>query len=427
MLKSSPAANLDINDMIQPVNTPEQLERDQLNSLISSMADGVLAVDRFTNVIVYNGAALNILDLNQSITKKPLNRVLQLIDKNNQPVDAIAYVRNITIPTTDETLKLLYSDGSSINLFFSVSPVVQTYGAEQQKGNKNGIKNIKGNNGYVIVLRDITREKSLEEERDEFISVVSHELRTPIAIAEGNISNAQFVADKAAGSAVVTTPAKDRISSEQIRQALHDAHEQILFLAAMINDLSTLSRAERGKLVAEVEQINVHDMINDLIANYQEQAAKKNLRLDADLDPKLELLSSSKLYVREVLQNFVTNAIKYTEQGSVTLSARPHTANMGNINNTGNSNDTSNLISNSASSGVLFSIIDTGIGISHGDQEKIFDKFFRSEDYRTRQHNGTGLGLYITMKLARILHAEIDVSSQLDHGSTFTVFVPNLT
>jgi two-component system, OmpR family, phosphate regulon sensor histidine kinase PhoR len=75
---------------------------------------------------------------------------------------------------------------------------------------------------------------------------------------------------------------------------------------------------------------------------------------------------------------------------------------------------------------VQFSVIDTGIGISHADQEKIFDKFFRSEDYRTRQHSGTGLGLYVTMKLARIIHAEIDVTSKLNKGSTFTIFIPNL-
>jgi two-component system phosphate regulon sensor histidine kinase PhoR len=71
-------------------------------------------------------------------------------------------------------------------------------------------------------------------------------------------------------------------------------------------------------------------------------------------------------------------------------------------------------------------VSDTGIGISKGDQEKIFDKFFRSEDYRTRKNNGTGLGLYVTMKLARLLHAEIDVKSQLNKGSQFTIFIPNL-
>jgi signal transduction histidine kinase len=258
----------------------------------------------------------------------------------------------------------------------NVAPVNQGYGRE-------------GSGGYVLQLRDITREKSLEEERDEFISVVSHELRTPIAIAEGNISNAQFIVGKTA-------------DIKQIKQTLDDAHKQILFLSDMINDLATLSRAERGKLQVEVEAINAYDLVMELARVYGEQATAKGLDFKTELDPKLELLQSSRLYVREVLQNFITNAIKYTEKGHVTLGAK------------------------TTSTGVDFTVCDSGIGISKSDKEKIFDKFFRSEDYRTRQTNGTGLGLYVTMKLARLLHAEISVESQLNQGSTFTISVPNL-
>lgn len=394
----------DTTNQANQANQANQLEHDQLTSLISSMADGVLAVDRFTNIIVYNGAALNILDINQSVINKPLNKIIQLVDNNNQPVDVLEYVRSIKISSVDESLKLLYQDGSTINLFLSVSPVSRSYNVGEQPSS----------GGYVIVLRDITREKSLEEERNEFISVVSHELRTPIAIAEGNISNAQFVAEASNNNTPIYN---DEARAVQIKQALHDAHEQILFLAAMINDLSTLSRAERGKLVAEVEQINIYDLVNDLAESYKEQAAKKGLRIECELDPRLELLASSRLYVREVLQNFVTNAVKYTETGSVTISAKP-------LENSSNNSSTAGGAH--SSSGVVFIIRDTGIGISHGDQEKIFDKFFRSEDFRTRHNNGTGLGLYITMKLARILHAEIEVSSRLNHGSTFTISIPNL-
>ena len=110
-------------------------------------------------------------------------------------------------------MRLLYQDSSTINLFISIAPVRLGYGQS-------------GAQGYVIVLRDITREKSLEEERDEFISVVSHELRTPIAIAEGSVSNAQLLAEKAG-------------SSTQVKDALQQTHSQINFLAGLINDLST--------------------------------------------------------------------------------------------------------------------------------------------------------------------------------------------
>ena len=360
----------------QDTKVSEQLEHQRLTSLINSMADAVIAVDEAIHVVMFNGAMLNILDINTVRVGTALTKVFKPIDKDNQPVDIVKLIQAVTVPETSRDLRLQYSDDSVINLYMSIAPVRLSYGEQGQKG-------------YVLLLRDITHEKSLEEERDEFISVVSHELRTPIAIAEGNISNAQFLIDKS----------HDPIA---IAKALKDAHTQVLFLADMINDLSTLSRAERGKLQVDVEPINVHDLVTDLSSSYTPQAAAKGLKFKTELDPHLELLHSSKLYVREILQNFITNAIKYTAKGHVTLEATTEPK------------------------GVRFAVHDTGIGISKHDQERVFDKFFRSEDYRTRQANGTGLGLYVTMKLTRLIHAEIELHSVLDKGSTFTIFIPNL-
>lgn len=352
------------------------LDHGRLTSLINSMADAVIAVDEDCKVVLYNGAALNILDVNSIRVGTFVQKLFKPIDKDDQPVDIRDMVKAALVPTTNRDLRLTYSDGSTINLYISIAPVHLGYGDDGEKG-------------HVVLLRDITREKSLEEERDEFISVVSHELRTPIAISEGNISNAQYIVEKTGDIAAV-------------KKALNEAHNQVLFLADMINDLSTLSRAERGVLKIEPEAINVHDLITELTNNYTPQAAAKNLALKVELDPRLELLSSSKLYVREVLQNFITNAIKYTQRGSVTIGAKV------------------------TSKGVEFAVSDTGIGISRNDQAKVFDKFFRSEDFRTRENNGTGLGLYVTMKLTRLLQAKVTLTSELNHGSTFTILIPDL-
>lgn len=353
------------------------LEHERLTSLINSMADGVIAVDEQQVVAVYNGAALNILDVNSGLKGRRLKSILKLVDKNNQQVDAEELVRKTTTQFTTRDLMLHYPNGESINLYLSIAPVHLGYGVD-------------GARGHVLLLRDITREKSLEEERDEFISVVSHELRTPIAIAEGNISNAQFVVDKA-----------DDVP-ETVKTSLKAAYDQTIFLSGMINDLATLSRAERGKLNVELESINAHDLLHDLEQNYKPSATEKGLKLIVKTDPQLELLQSSKLYVREILQNFITNAIKYTESGTVTVAAQAR------------------------SGGVLFTVTDTGIGITKADKEKVFDKFFRSEDYRTRNSSGTGLGLYVTMKLARLIHADIDLESEINKGSKFSILVPNL-
>jgi two-component system phosphate regulon sensor histidine kinase PhoR len=272
----------------------------------------------------------------------------------------------------------MYPNGELINIYLSIAPVHLGYGAGGQQG-------------YVILMRDITREKSLEEERDEFISVVSHELRTPVAIAEGNISNAQFVVDRS-----------ELEIPQAVKDSLKASYEQIIFLSGMINDLATLSRAERGKLNVDIEPINASELIHELKQSYEPDATEKGLKLIVKSDANLESLYSSKLYVKEILQNFITNSIKYTQKGSVTIFAKPKKG------------------------GVLFEVSDTGIGISKADKQKIFDKFFRSEDFRTRQSSGTGLGLYVTVKLSNLLHAKIDLLSELNKGSTFSIFVPNL-
>ena len=369
------ASNMSSAEDTLPI-TAAQLEHERLLSLINSMADGVIAVDEHVRVVLYNAAALNILDSNSSMHGRSLGEFLKPLTSKHQQVDIVQVVFDTKIPTVNRDFQIKYGDGSRINLYLNIAPVHLGFGKT-------------GRGGFVLMLRDITREKSLEEERDEFISVISHELRTPVAIAEGNISNAQFSVDHSQDAAT-------------LKDALEQAHNQIIFLGDLINDLATLSRAEQGKLSFQVEPINVHDLITELASNYLGHAHSKGLTINTRLHPHLEILNSSKLYVREMLQNFITNAIKYTEHGSITIAAKP------------------------GDNSVIFEVSDTGIGISKSDQERVFEKFFRSEDYRTRKTNGTGLGLYVTVKLARLLHAEINLQSELDHGSIFTIHIPNL-
>ena len=170
----------------------------------------------------------------------------------------------------------------------------------------------------------------------------------------------------------------------------------------MINDLATLSRAERGKLKEAPEDIDIQDLVKSLQRDYRSEAQQKNIGFKTHVDKDLTSIYSSKLYVREILQNFITNAIKYTQEGDVELTVSKR------------------------GSRIEFSVRDSGIGISKSDQKHLFKKFFRSEDYRTRENNGTGLGLYVTMKLAKLISAQISVKSELNQGSTFTVTVPSM-
>ena len=348
----------------------------QVQSLINNITDGVIALDQHYRVVIYNAAALDVLDLNSLVKGMKVTELLMPIDAEHNPVDVVSLLKNVTVPTVNRDLRIKYNDGSTANLFIGIAPIYLGYGKSK-------------NNGFTLILRDITREKSLEEERDEFISVVSHELRTPIAISEGNISNAQFTAEKSGDMKV-------------IKAALKEAHTQVLFLADMINDLSTLSRAERGALDVEVDSIDVQALTRELADTYRPEAAAKGLAIKTTVDSATSVLHSSKLYTREILQNFITNAIKYTDEGEVTISVK------------------------GTAKGVQFEVSDTGIGIGKADQDRVYDKFFRSEDFRTRKNNGTGLGLYVTMKLARLVHATISLESELNKGSTFTIIIPNL-
>lgn len=354
------------------------LEHAQLSALINSMADGVIATDAQGKITMYNGAALNVLDKNTKLEGTYIGNSLSLVDNNKQPIDATRLVLNTKTQTISRDYLLRYDDDSFINIYLSIAPVRPGYGSG-------------GQDGFVILVRDITHEKSLEEERNEFISVVSHELRTPVTIAEGNLSNALLII-------------RNEGDLHAINNTVHQAHDQVLFLSSLINDLSTLSRAENGTMQhLNFVSINVNQLLQDLSQNYISEVEKKNLTLHTEIDPRLELLHNSSLYVREILQNFVTNAIKYTERGSITVTARP------------------------AEGGVEFTVSDTGIGVSEADQKRIFDKFFRSEDYRTRKNSGTGLGLYVTQKLARLIGAKISLESKLNKGSTFTIFIPDMS
>ena len=177
----------------------------------------------------------------------------------------------------------------------SILPIRGTY-SEQKKANQQS---------FVVIIRDITKEKTLEEERDEFISVVSHELRTPVAIAEGAISNLSLMIEKKAPEA-------------QMKQSVQSTYSEIMFLANMINDLSTLSRAERG-VGDNAEIINTKKLGEDLYNKYQKEVSTKGLTLDLDLDSNLKNIKTSRLYLEELLQNIITNSIKYTKEGDVLI------------------------------------------------------------------------------------------------------------
>ena len=349
----------------------------RLQVLVNSMTESILVLDKNGIVKLYNAATLLLLNTNFVLTNKPLEQFANFENEKGVPVAVLDLLPQDLKPFIRSDVSLRYSADDKAALSIITTPIRASYG------------HTPGQDGFIVTIRDITKEKSLEDERNEFISIISHELRTPATVVEAGISNSIMLVERNKESSKVLT-------------SLNSAHDQSLYLAGILNDLTTFARAEAGSIEFDAEEFSINDLLNTLHDEYTKQVEPRGMfiAIANTLDPSTTLWSN-KLYVKEILQNFITNAIKYSDKGTITITPTVK-------------ND-----------GILFSVADQGIGISISDQKKVFEKFYRAEDFRTRASSGTGLGLYIVKKLAAIIGASFELSSTVGVGSVFSVFVPN--
>lgn len=349
-----------------------QLDHNRLMTLINSLTDAFLAVDENGVIELSNSVALSLLDTN-SLNGKNIGDAMPVLDSQGEAQNVLDLTKKAGSSLISRELMIKYADGKAINIYLNAALVRPVYGGNDKAG-------------YVVLFRDITKEKIEEDERDEFISVASHELRNPVAIAEGGLSNAILLAQRSQ-------------VDDTLLQTLKSAHEQILFLSGLINDLSMISWADREKFVNSAAEFDPSEVLKALQSDYNAQAEKKGLQIELQSD-SLPKVRGSQLYTREIMQNFVTNALKYTAKGSIVLRGKP------------------------SGDGVDLSVSDTGFGIDPQEQKKLFTKFFRSDDSRVRSVNGTGLGLYVSLKLAKLMGGSLSLRSELNKGSTFTLHLP---
>ena len=351
--------------------------RNRILTIINSLTDGVLSIDSHGKIELYNSAALEILGENGEILNKNLSKICKLTKINTKKfeIQEILKAGKSYFSTND---LILQKEDETLRIEIEIIKIKESF----SKKSRSNLKK------FVVILRDITKQKTLDEERDEFISVVSHELRTPVAILEGSLSNLKLLIDKKAPFKMLERSAKT-------------AYSQNNFLATMVNDLSILSRTERG-IGEGIEEIDPKELAETLFKKYHKTAFERGLSLNLNIDNNLNYVKASRLYLEELLQNFITNALKYTREGSIEICFK------------------------NSQKGVIFEIKDTGIGISPRDQKRIFEKFYRSEDWRTRETGGTGLGLYISSKLAAKIGTKIQIESKLNHGSKFFFELPKI-
>ena len=229
--------------------------------------------------------------------------------------------------------------------------------------------------------------------KDEFLSVMSHELRTPLAVV---IGYAGMVKEKMLGEI------NDK-QEDALQKLLTRANDQL----NMINALMQITHIESRALVLERHLVNLSDLLAHLKAEYALNHPKDKVEVlwDYPAEPIAIVTDSGKL--KEILVNLINNALKFTNQGSVTVSMR--------------------LTEDLRRKWVELKVADTGVGIAEDQHSRIFDKFYQVDSSETRLYGGTGLGLYIVKHFTAFLGGELAVDSEPGKGSTFTVKIPYAT
>jgi PAS domain S-box-containing protein len=230
--------------------------------------------------------------------------------------------------------------------------------------------------------------------KSAFLATMSHELRTPLNSIIG------FTGLVLQGLAGPLNPEQ----SKQLGMVRTSAHH----LLELINDVLDISRIEAGQLEIRSRSFELRESIDRVIGLVGPLAEKKGLALELVMDTPLGEMVSDRRRVEQILINLLNNAIKFTERGTVTLSATCVNA----------------ATSGASTMAVRLRVADTGIGIRSGDLDRLFQPFHQVDSGLTRQHEGTGLGLAICRRLSGLLSGEIAATSQWGKGSEFTVTLP---
>ena len=237
--------------------------------------------------------------------------------------------------------------------------------------------------GTLVVLRDVTRETIAHRSQGEFVAHVAHELKTPL--------NTIAIYSEALQS--------DQGNETAFRvEAANIVHDEVERLAGLIGNLLSITKIEMGDLTIDRQRVRLSELLVDAFESVTRSSGTKQLRFEIDVAPDLPQVMADKELLRIAINNLLTNAIKYSDDG-----------------------DEVRLSAERSGSSVRISVSDTGIGISEPDQVAIFDRFFRSEDGAVRKRSGHGLGLSLANDIVNLHNGTLRVESQPGEGSTFTI------
>ncbi len=329
----------------------------KLNAVLSSMDDAVLAVDNNLRVIL----------VNRSVAEMVNDAEYSLIGKDL--IDVVQSYQLIEIVT--EAMDQMKSMVSEIKIYPSSSRIMAVNVSPLEGEGDSPI-------GVVIVLRDITGLRRLENMRKEFVANVSHELRTPLTSVKGFVET------------ILNDPSME---AGLVKRFLNIVSEETDRMITLINDLLDLSRIESGKEKPIFERVNIRQVFADTIVMLGTKIEEKQIKIENNLED-LFVLGDPKL-LRQVTTNLIDNAIKYNQEGGNVWIDATVQEDM-----------------------VEISVKDSGFGIPSDRLERIFERFYRVDKGRSRQMGGTGLGLSIIKHIIDRHNGRIYAESELGEGTT---------
>jgi len=258
--------------------------------------------------------------------------------------------------------------------------------AEELQAQKDGLE--RAQHELTVHSDELARANRV---KSEFLANMSHELRTPL--------NSALILSK-----ILADNAGENLTEEQVQfsQTIHSANTDLLTL---INDILDLSKIEAGQVDVHLEKLSLRAMVEQLRRTFDPLAAQKGVRLETSIKDPDDTIVSDGQRLQQVLKNLVSNAVKFTEHGTVQLTVDA-------------------LTSADGVALVRFCVIDTGVGIAVEHQGLIFEAFRQADGSTHRKYGGTGLGLSISRELSRLLGGDVTLHSASGVGSTFTLTVP---
>ena len=389
------------------------LERDRLNAILENVSDPILVTDEHSNIILMNAEGDRLFvagplkfGLKRQLIQSNDTRVTTTISNFMLSPDLRQVVR-ITLmdPDREREFPAEIASNKIVNARGEPTAIVSvihdlTYAQENERlASELGQLNA----GLEDRIRQATAEleernrrlewqsRELEKAsrlKSEFLANMSHELRTPINVILGYTS---LMRERIYGAL-----------TDQQDEALGKVYNTSQHLLELINDILDLSKIEAGKMPLHVEHVSLPEVIAELGETVEPMVRARNLEFRTRVDEDLPELHTDRTKLKQVLLNLISNAIKFTHEGYISLSVR----HVGSI--------------------VRLTIEDTGVGIKPEDLEAIFEDFRQIDQSHTREYGGTGLGLSITRKLLVLLGGSIAVESTYGSGTRFVIEMPHV-